>query len=45
MKPTKHCEIVEERERKNGNIMEGVNLSKVHGTSVWNSHNEIHLYY
>jgi hypothetical protein len=31
--------------KRNGNIMEGVNLFKVHGTCVWDYPNEITLYY
>jgi hypothetical protein len=33
------------RERENGNVIEGVNLFKVHCIYVWNDYNEMPSYY
>jgi hypothetical protein len=43
MKPTTLLEKGEGREGGNGNIMEGMNLFKVHCTHVWNYHSEVPL--
>jgi hypothetical protein len=39
MKPTKHC-LKRGEGMENGNIMEGVSMSKVHCMYEWNYYNE-----
>jgi hypothetical protein len=38
-------ETERKKDRRTGNIREGVNLFKVHCTYIWNCHNEILSYY